>query len=169
MAEAKPSKTFSVDVKAVRTLANILKETDLTEIEYELENSRIRVVRNSASLPIISHNIPAPTIIASSPSLETSLTDIKKEDISNQGAQDWTMHSGVIKSPLVGTAYLTPQPGSPPFIKEGDVINEGQTLMIIEAMKVMNPIKAVKAGKVLKILIENAHPVEYGEPLVVIG
>lgn len=166
MATAKSSKPFLIDAKAVRILADILKETDLTEIEYELEEGRIRVARTlgASSLSIAPHqSVPvAPT--SSQVQVQTA-----HPAESTQNTQDWATHLGAIKSPLVGTAYLCPQPGAAPFIKEGDTVSEGQTLMILEAMKVMNPIKAPKAGQILKILIENAQPIEYGEVLVVIG
>lgn len=166
MATAKPSKPFLIDAKAVRVLADILKETDLTEIEYELEEGRIRVARSlgSSSLPVVSHQNIA--VAPASPQVHSQGSPSSQ---SNENPQDWAIHPGAIKSPLVGTAYLYPQPGAAPFIKEGDTVSEGQTLMILEAMKVMNPIKASKAGQVLKILIENAQPIEYGEVLVVIG
>lgn len=164
MSSEKSSKSFLIDAKAVKTLARILHETDLSEIEYELDSGRIRVVRDRMSgqstpvydLPI---HVRSPVSV---PQEASSLSSESKEI-------DWIHHSGALKSPLVGTAYLLPQPDAAPFVKEGDDIQEGQTLLILEAMKVMNPIRAPKSGKILKILVLNAHPVEYGETLMVIG
>jgi acetyl-CoA carboxylase biotin carboxyl carrier protein len=86
----------------------------------------------------------------------------------SQGVDDWKNHPGLVRSPIVGTAYLTPEPGAAPFVSEGQTVSAGATLLIIEAMKVMNPITAPKGGKVVKIMIRSEQPVEYDEPLVVI-
>lgn len=165
MSSEKESKPFLIDAKAVRTLARILNETNLSEIEYELDSGRIKVVRTGAvhmTPPLYHsghHQVVTP---ASSPEpIEILSPPVYQET-------DWAAHPGVLKSPLVGTAYLSSQPGSDPFVKEGDHVPEGHTILILEAMKVMNPIRAPKAGKILKILIQNAQPVEFGEPLVVI-
>lgn len=165
MSSQNETSSFQIDADAVNTLAKILKETDLTEIEYELESGRIRVVRASHA--------------SQRPLPNTHLVEVANQQplqaapppaaVAHPATQDWTQHAGALKSPLVGTAYLSPQPDAAPFVKEGDTVADGQTLMILEAMKVMNPIRAPKSGKVLKILVENGHPVEYGETLVVIG
>ena len=83
-------------------------------------------------------------------------------------AEDSARHHGAVTSPMVGTVYLSPEPGAAPFIKQGDSVSEGQTLMLIEAMKTFNPVKAPRGGKVTKILVENSSPVEYGEPLLIL-
>ncbi len=165
MSSEKEPKPFLIDAKAVKTLARILNETNLSEIEYELESGRIKVVRTgpmvSSSYPMQHHHqvSAAPSPISEPLAAEPLL--VPKET-------DWGLHAGVLKAPLVGTAYLSSQPDSDPFVKEGDHVPEGHTILILEAMKVMNPIRAPKAGKILKILVQNAQPVEFGEPLVVI-
>ena len=147
---------FNIDGEAVRKLAEILLETDLSEIEYEDNGSRIYVSRKANIAPVAtqvtSHSVPAPTIQAA-PVPEVT---------------DWSKHPGVLRSPMVGTAYLSPEPGAPNFIKVGDVVSVGQTLLIVEAMKVMNQIKSTKAGKVTQIFISDASPVEFDQSLVII-
>ena len=139
----------------IRTLAGILDETGLTEIEIERKGTRVRVSRAmvvSASLPQIA--FPAAPPSAASPSISP--------------AADAAAHPGVVKSPMVGTVYRSPSPGSPQFVEVGNEVRQGQTLLIIEAMKTMNQIPAPRAGRVTQVLVENGQPVEYGEPLVVI-
>lgn len=148
--------TASINSQAVRNLADLLNETGLTEIEYEAHGCRIRVGKMAtiaAGHSISAPHSPAP--VNHSAPTESPLTD-------------FAAHPGAITAPMVGTAYLCPKPDTPPFVKVGDSIQKDDTLMIIEAMKVMNPIRAPKAGTVSKILIENAVPVEYGQPLFVI-
>jgi len=166
MSSEKESKPFLIDAKAVKTLARILNETNLSEIEYELDSGRIKVVRTGASQIT---SVPSYSPIQHVPPYPSSVPEAS-ENLSSPSSQetDWATHTGVLKSPLVGTAYLSSQPGADPFVKEGDQVPEGHTLLILEAMKVMNPIRAPKAGKILKILIQNAQPVEFGESLVVI-
>ena len=135
----------AIDTRLVRKLAAILKETELTEIEVERGDLRIRVARalTVAAAPVAL----APAVAAAAPAA----------------------HAGdVVPSPMVGTVYLQPQPGAEPFIRIGAMVSEGQTLLIVEAMKTMNPIPAPRAGKVVDILVADAQPVEFGEPLVVI-
>ncbi|MEZ5670066.1 MAG: acetyl-CoA carboxylase biotin carboxyl carrier protein [Alphaproteobacteria bacterium] len=144
---------FDVDADLVRKLATLLQESDLSEIEYSQGEQRIRVARGravelapAAAAPV-AHAAPAQQ--AAEPAADAS-------------------HPGAITAPMVGTAYLTPEPNTPPFVKAGDRVSEGQTLLIIEAMKVMNQIRAPRAGLVTKVLVENGQPVEYGEPLMVL-
>ena len=147
---------MKINRAAVLELADILKETGLTEIEYETKQGRIRVGRSvteSFVTPITSSVAPSSVPQVSAPQ-NTSV--------------DPSQHPGTIKSPMVGTAYLSPEPGASAFVKVGDSVSVGQTLLIIESMKVMNPIKATKAGKVLKICVLDAVPVEFNEPLIVI-
>ena len=153
-----PSKS-SVDVAAVRQLSDLLKETDLSEIEYESGGCRIRVSRHSGySMPTqMFAPSPSSTIPAGSP-----VSNVPSAPVSPES------HPGLVRSPMVGTAYLSQKPGDPPFVTVGATVAVGQTLMIIEAMKVMNPLKAAKAGKVIEILIEDGQPVEFDEPLVII-
>lgn len=149
---------MNVDTKLVRQLAELLDETGLTEIEVEDEGRKIRVARQIsgvvAAAPVAV--TAAPAAAAAAPAAATPAeTDLKS-------------HPGAVKSPMVGTVYLSAEPGSAPFIKEGAAVSAGDTLVIVEAMKVMNPIQAPKSGKVVKICVANEQPVEYDQPLVVI-
>ncbi len=150
---------MQVDTALVRELAELLDATSLTEIEVADGERRIRVARKAANVtgyataPAIAAPAAAPA--AAAPAAAPAVDDLKS-------------HPGLVRSPIVGTAYITPDPTSPPFITEGQAVKEGDTLLIIEAMKVMNPITAPKAGTVKRILIRNEQPVEYDEPLVVI-
>jgi len=136
-------KSFSPDPEVIRKLAEILDQTGLGEIEYAEGDRRIRVAKPNGGMPAGAY-VAAPAAEATGPSVNAVL------------------------SPMVGTAYLAPEPGAAFFVKVGDKVVEGQTLLIIEAMKVMNPIKSPRAGTVSAVLIENAAPVEYGEPLLVV-
>jgi acetyl-CoA carboxylase biotin carboxyl carrier protein len=142
------SRDWTVDGDLVRTLAALLEETGLTEIEYAMGERRIRVVRGGVAAPAVTVAMPAPG--AAAPASATAEAP------------------GTIKAPMVGTAYLAPQPETPPFVKLGDSVREGQTLLIIEAMKVMNQIPAPRAGRVVRILVADGAPVEYGQPLLVL-
>ena len=144
-----------VDQDVIRDLATLLNETDLSEIEIQDGERKIRVARNMtvASAPLAAP-LANPTPAAPAPVVETTGSD-----------KD---HPGAVTSPMVGTVFTAPDPGSDEFIKVGDKISAGQTLMIIEAMKVMNQIHAPKGGTVTKILVEDAQPVEYGDLLVII-
>lgn len=142
---------FKINKEAVQELAAILKETDLTEIEYETEHAHIRVKRHVTTTHIQTTQ-PTPLHVASEP--EKSIDPIQ--------------HPGAVKSPMVGTAYMSPDPESAAFVKVGDAVSKGQTLLIIEAMKVMNPIKAPKAGRIIEILVSDASPVEFNDVLLVI-
>jgi len=137
----------------IRELADLLNETGLSEIEIEKSGLKIRVARN-VSIQSAVAAAPAPTA-ATGPAAAKAPSDPSK-------------HPGVVKSPMVGTAYRSPEPGSPPFIEIGARVSQGDTLLIIEAMKTMNQIPAPHSGKVTTILIENGQPVEFGEPLVII-
>jgi len=152
--------------ETVRELAAILNETDLFEIEYEIGEARIRVVKHgTAPQPMVYEAAAAPTMAAPAPVV--SATPHTGAPVLTHGS-DAANHPGLLKAPLVGTVYLTAQPDAPPFIKEGSVVKEGDTLLIIEAMKVMNPVRAPKAGTVQAILVVNGEPVEYGHGLVII-
>ena len=148
----------SVDQELIRELAKLLDETGLSEIEIDREGMRVRVAREMRvqAGPILATSVAAPTAPtgAANPAAKTS--------------DDPAQHPGCVRSPMVGTAYLAPEPGAPPFIEIGARVTQGQTLLIIEAMKTMNHIPAPKAGTVTQILFENGQPVEFGEPLVVI-
>jgi acetyl-CoA carboxylase biotin carboxyl carrier protein len=140
---------FDIDEALIRKLAKLLKETGLTEIEFETDDARIRV-NAGASGPAIA---AAPA--AAVPAALTS-------DVADAPA------AGSISSPMVGTAYLSPEPNAAAFVKVGDRVTKGQTILIIEAMKVMNPIPAPHPGTVTQILVQDGQPVEFGEPLMVI-
>jgi acetyl-CoA carboxylase biotin carboxyl carrier protein len=150
---------MNVDTKLVRELAELLSETGLTEIEVEDGDRKIKVSRGlPAAVQQVAAPAPAPAAPASGPAPTPAPAEPAAPDLSS-----------AVRSPMVGTAYLHPEPGADPFIKVGDKVKAGDTLVIIEAMKVMNPITAPAAGTVKQILIENAQPVEYDQPLVVVG
>jgi acetyl-CoA carboxylase biotin carboxyl carrier protein len=144
---------LDIDEALLRKLAQLLHETGLTEIEYENNGQRIRVNRGGG-----------PTMIAASPAMTTAPAG---GTAAAQGPPAGPP-AGALTSPMVGTAYLAPEPGAESFVKVGDRVKKGQTLLIIEAMKVMNPIPAPEAGTVEAILINDGQPVEYGEPLLVL-
>ena len=149
---------MKVDTKLVRQLADMLTQTGLTEIEVEDGDRKIRVVRNA--MPSIGG------IEAQSPTVAPAAAVAPPAAATEQAAP---VAANALRSPMVGTAYLSGEPGADPFIKVGDKVKKGQTLLIIEAMKVMNPIAAAADGTVQQILIENAQPVEFDQPLVVVG
>ena len=130
---------MTIDTKLVRQLADVLAETGLTEIEVEEGGSRIRVSRAAQAAPAAAESAPA------------------------------VDHANAIRSPMVGTAYLSPEPGAAEFVKVGDQVKAGDTLLIVEAMKVMNPITATTAGTVRALLVDSGQPVEYDQPLVVVS
>jgi acetyl-CoA carboxylase biotin carboxyl carrier protein len=140
----------AVDHDVIRELAKLLDETGLTEIEFERGGVRVRVARQGQ--PVMAA-VAATRAVAAAPS-EASGGDAK--------------HPGAVPSPMVGTAYLSPEPGARPYVEVGSQVHAGQTLMIIEAMKTMNQIPAPRAGRVVQILVEDAQPVEFGEPLMII-
>jgi acetyl-CoA carboxylase biotin carboxyl carrier protein len=143
------------DQDLIRELASLLEETGLSEIEIEREGLRVRVARQL----VISATTVAPAL-AAVPAAAALTPQVASEDPAK--------HPGCVKSPMVGTAYLAPEPGAPLFIDIGTRVAQGQTILIIEAMKTMNHIPAPKAGTVTAILVGNGHPVEFGEPLVII-
>ncbi len=151
-----------IDSELVRSLAALLDETHLTEIEYEAAGLRIRVARQAAS-PV---SYPAPpaapaAAVAAPPPLASS-------PASTSASEDPSNHPGAVKSPMVGVAYLSPEPGATRFVNVGDTVSEGQTLLLIEAMKTFNPIRAPRAGRVVSILVNDGQPVEFGEPLLIV-
>lgn len=143
--------------KTIKDLAELLSETGLTEIEIETGDLRIKVAREgtvvSAAAPIAAP-VAAPVEAV-----------VEKPADSAPAAAD---HPGAVKSPMVGTAYIAPEPGAPNFAKVGDTVKEGQTILIVEAMKTMNPIAAPKAGKVTQIFVKNEQPIEFDEVLMII-
>jgi acetyl-CoA carboxylase biotin carboxyl carrier protein len=153
------SSKFQIDGEAIRKLAEILADTDLTEIEYEDDGRRIRVVGRKETT-----TISTPPAAISPPLTPPPLSSSAEQQLKGPEIH----HPNAIKSPMVGTVYVAAEPGVPPFIKVGDTVSVGQTLLIIEAMKVMNPIKAPRAGKITHIFVKDGTPVEFGEPLLVI-
>ena len=144
--------------KTIKELAELLSDTGLTEIEVETGDMRIKVARQGASFSAV-----VPQAVAAPAPAETAP---KPQEASPTRAP--ADHPGGVKSPMVGTAYLAPEPGAADFVKVGDTVNEGQTILIVEAMKTMNPISAPRAGKVMQIIISNEQPVEFDEVLMII-
>ncbi|HWA50900.1 MAG TPA: acetyl-CoA carboxylase biotin carboxyl carrier protein [Dongiaceae bacterium] len=143
---------FDIDEALIRKLANLLKETGLTEIEFETDDARIRVNAGGTGPAMVA----APVIAAPAATAASAAAA--------EGPA-----AGSVSSPMVGTAYLSPEPNAAAFVKVGDRVAKGQTILIIEAMKVMNPIPAPHAGTVTQILVQDGQPVEFGEPLMVIA
>ncbi|GAB2174912.1 acetyl-CoA carboxylase biotin carboxyl carrier protein [Dongia sp. agr-C8] len=146
---------FDVDEALVRKLAGLLKDTGLSEIEFESEGKRIRV--NSGAAGAVQFPVAAAAPAAAAPAAPAAAP-----------ASGGGVPAGALTSPMVGTAYLAPEPGAAPFVKAGDRVNKGQTVLIIEAMKVMNPIQAPVSGTVKDILIADGQPVEFGEAMMII-
>ncbi|MFG1401962.1 acetyl-CoA carboxylase biotin carboxyl carrier protein [Xanthobacter sediminis] len=153
----KPTKP-QIDTDLVKDIAKLLSDSDLTEIEVEHEGLRVRVVRAPAPViaaaPAAVAAAPAPVVAHAAPAAEAPADPAK--------------HPGAVTSPMVGTAYLSPEPGAAAFVEVGATVKEGQTVLIVEAMKTMNAIPAPRSGTVTRVLVGNAQPVEYGEPLLII-
>lgn len=145
---------FDIDEALIRKLATLLKETGLTEIEYDTDDARIRVSAAGAA-------------VAAAPVAATAAVPAAALAPAPVGAD--APAAGSVSSPMVGTAYLSPEPNAAAFAKVGDRVAKGQTILVIEAMKVMNPIPAPHAGTVTQILVQDGQPVEFGEPLMVIA
>jgi acetyl-CoA carboxylase biotin carboxyl carrier protein len=161
MADKPPEKSGRFDTGLIRELAAILREADLGEIEIEQGGMRIKVVKPEAKTVHMAQAYApapaaapasAPAVAAAAPPTKASLRD----------------HPGAVKSPMVGTVYMQAEEGSPRFVKVGDTVNAGATLLLVEAMKTFNPVTAPHGGKIMQILVENQQPVEFGEPLVII-
>jgi len=154
-----------IDPKLVRKLADILRETELSEIEVEQGELKIRVARQLTAAPAIAYTA-APLPVAA-PSPQGSPLSVPAPSPTSEAPAAAAAPKDAIKSPMVGTVYMAPQPGAAAFVKVGDKVKQGQTLLIIEAMKTMNPIPSPREGVVAQILVSDAQPVEFGEPLVV--
>ena len=151
-----------LDTKVISKLAEILDKTNLTELEYEDEGCRICLTRNPAgTVAPVQAYAPATPVAAT---VETA-SNVPAE---TQAVEDYSNVKGAVKSPMVGVVYLASEPSAAPYVKVGDVIAEGDTVCLIEAMKTFSPVKAHMSGKVVKILVASGDPVEYGEPLIVI-
>lgn len=142
------------DTKLVAQIADLMTEKGLTEVELSEGPRTIRLARSTGPAPMVQ---AAPAPVAAATAAEPKPAEEAAET-----------HPGAVDSPMVGTAYLAPQPGAPNFVQPGDMVAEGQTLLIIEAMKVMNPIPAPRAGKIVQILVRNEQPVEFGEALLIL-
>ena len=151
-----------IDRSLLRDLAHLLNEAGLTEIEVERDGLKVRLARQAAApAPVPGH---APAL----PPIRPAASAAPMAPPAEPQAPDFADHPGAVKSPMVGTAYRAPEPGAPSFIEIGARVSQGQTLLIIEAMKTMNHIPAPRSGTVSQILFENGQPVEFGEPLVII-
>jgi acetyl-CoA carboxylase biotin carboxyl carrier protein len=142
---------FSPSLATVRRLAKLMAEEGLSELEYQDGTKRLKLARGT--LAVAGQGYAAPVVAAAAAA-----------PVETGGPPE-----GAVTSPMVGTCYLAPEPGAPAFVKVGDSVKQGQTLLIIEAMKVMNPIRAPHGGTVMRVLVESGSPVEYGEPLIVVA
>ena len=149
------AKKTNIDQGLIRDLANLLNETDLAEIEVEQDDFRVRLSRTSSVAPVQVHAPVTQAALTPAPAATTPVIEAAHA-------------TGNVPSPMVGTAYLAPAPGADAFVKIGDSVKEGDTVIIVEAMKTMNQIAAPKSGKVTAILVEDGQPVEYGEQLLMI-
>ncbi len=148
------------DPEVIRALAALLKETGLTEIEVAEKEGRIRVARQPAA--------PASLAVAAPPAAPPSQAEPAPASAATSPIEEVANHPGAVKSPMVGVVYLSPEPGAPPFVTVGQEVEAGQTLLLVEAMKTFNQIKAPKAGRLARILVQSGTPVEYGEPLMIL-
>jgi len=151
-----------IDPQLVRELADILRETELSEIEVEHDDLRLRIARQLTAAPVVQTvSVPAQ---AAAPAVAAAAAPVAAAAPADAGGEA----PGTVKSPMVGTAYLKPNPDSANFVRVGDMVKQGDTILLVEAMKTFNPITAEKAGKITDILVEDGQPVEYGEPLFVL-
>jgi acetyl-CoA carboxylase biotin carboxyl carrier protein len=146
----------AIDLDVIRELAQVLAEASLSEIEYETGDCRVRVSRIVSAAPAAAAAVAISPSPVGAPAGETHEAD------------SFAGHPGLLTSPMVGIAYVAPEPGAPPFVKPGDPVAVGDTVMLIEAMKVFNPIKAHRNGRIERIFVDGGVPVEYGEPLLLI-
>jgi acetyl-CoA carboxylase biotin carboxyl carrier protein len=153
------NKAGTLDKELIRELATLLDETGLTEIEIEHEGQRIKVARGV--------NLTTTLVANSGSAVQPEVREETRPGVAAR-KEEVAVHPGTVTSPMVGTAYRSPEPGAPPFVEVGSKVAAGQTLLIIEAMKTMNQIPSPRAGTVIAILVEDGQPVEYGEPLAVI-
>ena len=161
---AKSPSTGGTGTQIVKSLVKILEDSGLVELEYETKDVSVRL--SKAGPQAVVSQVAAPAPAAAPAAAAPAAAPPASTESDGAGAAD--DHPGAVPSPMVGTVYLSPEPGADPFISEGDSVREGQTLVIVEAMKVMNPIAAPRAGTVTRILIGNSQPVESGQALVII-
>ncbi len=162
--------THDADVAFIESLAALLREHDLTEVEVkrdygEDDSLNVRVSRTLAAAPVVAAQVAAPAAVAPAPVADAAPAAAEP---ASAGSDDPASHPGAVTSPMVGTAYLAAEPGAAPFVKVGDTVSEGQTLLIVEAMKTMNHIHAKSSGTVKRVLIEDGAPVEFGAPLMIV-
>jgi acetyl-CoA carboxylase biotin carboxyl carrier protein len=154
-----PKTTGAGDTALVKALADILDEAGLAELEYETADLSVRLSRVAGAAPVAAvAPAAAPTVTPAAMPAPTAASP----------AEDMASHPGALTSPMVGTVYVAPEPDAPAFVAVGDSVKKGQTVLIVEAMKVMNPITAPRDGKIAQIMVQNGQPVEFGEVLVVI-
>jgi acetyl-CoA carboxylase biotin carboxyl carrier protein len=159
------TKDAPADQALIEAIAKLLNEQNLAEIEIEREDLRVRVTRSYASTGVQQVMVPAAPVAAAAPA---PTAPVGSAAAAKTPADDLASNPNALTSPMVGTAYLSPEPGKPAFVSVGAKVSEGQTILIIEAMKTMNQIPAHKSGTVSRILVTDASPVEYGQPLAVI-
>lgn len=163
-------KSHDADVAFIKALAELLRENDLSELQVKREYAddgglNVRVSRNAPAAAAVA--APAAPIAAPQPTPAAPSAPVVAAEASS-APEDPAAHPGAVASPMVGTVYLAPEPGSDPFVKVGDTVNEGQTLLIVEAMKTMNQIPAPTSGTVKRVLVEDGAPVEFGAPLMIV-
>ncbi len=159
-------KDQDTDVEFIQALAELLRENDLTELQVKRDYGDEKTLNVRVSRQTIV--TAAPQTLAAAPATTPAATSVTAPDAPTTSPDDPAQHPGAVTSPMVGTVYLSPEPGAAPFITVGASITEGQTLLIIEAMKTMNQIPAPKSGKITRILVDDGTPVEFGSPLVII-
>ncbi len=160
-------KSHDADVAFIKALAELLRENDLSELQVKRDYAdegglKVRVSR----LASLAAAVPAPAAAPQPAPAAPAAPQVAAE--ASDAAEDPAAHPGAVASPMVGTVYLAPEPGSDPFVKVGDAVNEGQTLLIVEAMKTMNQIPAPNSGTVKRVLVEDGAPVEFGAPLMIV-
>lgn len=157
------------DQDLIEAIAKLLNEQNLAEIEIERDDLRVRVTRTYAAQAVQQVQVPAYAPVPAAPAVpQPPAVPSGSVPATPAAAEDLSANPGTLTSPMVGTAYLAPEPGKPPFVTVGARVTEGQTVLIVEAMKTMNQIPAHRSGTITRILVEDASPVEYGQPLVVI-
>ena len=154
-----PKKRSAIDVDVVRQLADVLCAAGLTEIECEGDEWRVRIARTPGATAVLA---------SPSPAVPEAAAGADREEAAKSEAEAAAEHPGLLKSPMVGIVYISPEPSAPAFVKPGDPVAVGDTVLLIEAMKVFNPIKAHRAGRIEQIFVASGTPVEYGEPLLLI-
>ncbi|WP_300554209.1 acetyl-CoA carboxylase biotin carboxyl carrier protein [Maricaulis sp.] len=155
-----------LNTRLVRDLAKILRDTELTEIEVEHGELKLRIARQLTAAPVVQAVAAAPAPVAAAPAPVPAAAP--PETPAAQDATDLSAHPGVVKSPMVGTVYLKANPEADNFVEVGSNVSQGDTILLVEAMKTFNPITAEKSGKIAEILVQDGQPVEYGEPLFIL-